>query len=102
MLIEDEEALGAVEKNSSGSRPKDLFDDVLEEVEEVYAKDRSLLRDAKLEVTLEMPYSDFAAAIEGLGDDKLAAIPDNFKWVTIHLYSQNSWFADRHNLRMCE
>ena len=36
----------AVEGNKAGSRPKELFADVVEEVEERFIKERSSLRDA--------------------------------------------------------
>ena len=79
LLIEHEEALRAVEKNLSGARPRELFEDVLEGIEEVYIKDRALLREAKLEFTLETSFADFTAAIEAASNEQLTAIPDSFK-----------------------
>lgn len=38
--LDGNELLKAVEKNSSGARPKDLFHDILEEVEKQYEADR--------------------------------------------------------------
>ena len=78
-LVENEDALKAVEKNASGSRPKELFEDVLEEIEEAYVKDRSLLRDAKFELHLETPYPDFVATVEASSIEKVAAISDGHR-----------------------
>ncbi len=36
--VEGEEAYQAVKKNTSGSRPKEIFDDVLEDLSDEYAK----------------------------------------------------------------
>ena len=38
--LDGNELLKAVEKNSSGARPKDLFHDILEEVEKQYEADK--------------------------------------------------------------
>lgn len=81
-LIEEEEALKAVERNVSGARPRELFEDFLEEIEEVYIKNRSLLRDAKFDITLEMPYADFLAASETTADEKLAEIPHEHRSIS--------------------
>ena len=72
-LVEHEESLKAVEKNLSGSRPKELFEDVLEEVEEQYIKDRNLLRDAKdIVITPETSFDDFSSAVDK--DGKLSKV----------------------------
>ena len=42
--VKHEDAYIAVEKNAAGSRPKELFEDVLEEVEERFEKDRTVLK----------------------------------------------------------
>eukprot|EP01025_Chloroclados_australasicus_P047333 TRINITY_DN5283_c0_g1_i7.p1 TRINITY_DN5283_c0_g1~~TRINITY_DN5283_c0_g1_i7.p1 ORF type:complete len:329 (-),score=65.15 TRINITY_DN5283_c0_g1_i7:625-1611(-) len=52
ILKADENAnyiLLAVEKNSGGSRPKEIFEDVLEEMEEIYERDRSFLKQLDLD-----------------------------------------------------
>ena len=41
--IKDNDVLRAIEKNTSGSRPKELFEEVLEEVDKQYETDRYLL-----------------------------------------------------------
>ena len=41
--IKDNDVLRAVEKNTSGSRPKELFEEVLEEVDKQWEADRSVL-----------------------------------------------------------
>lgn len=38
--IKDNDVLRAVEKNVSGSRPKELFEEVLEDVDKLYETDR--------------------------------------------------------------
>lgn len=43
-MLKEEEAYKAVEKNLSGSRPRELFDDVVEDAEKEFEKDRSLLK----------------------------------------------------------
>ena len=42
--VKDEEAYKAVEKNLSGSRPRELFDDVVEDAEKDFEKDRTVLK----------------------------------------------------------
>lgn len=75
-IIEDEDILKAIEKNVSGSRPKELFEDFLEEVEQVYIKNRSSLRDAKLEIQADTAYDSFIATLEERADEALTTIPD--------------------------
>ncbi len=43
-VLKEEGAYKAVEKNLSGSRPRELFDDVIEDAEKEFEKDRSLLK----------------------------------------------------------
>lgn len=78
-MIEGEDALRAVEKNISGARPRELFEDVLEDIEEAYIKNRTHLRDAKLEVRLDMPYEDFGATVSAVADEKVTDIPDEHR-----------------------
>eukprot|EP00951_Prasinocladus_malaysianus_P039753 scaffold448391_cov29-Prasinocladus_malaysianus.AAC.1 len=40
LVSQDEEAFKAVSKNQSGSRPRELFDDVIEELQEKYEKNK--------------------------------------------------------------
>ena len=42
--VKEEEAYKAVEKNLSGSRPRELFDDVIEDAEKDFEKDRTVLK----------------------------------------------------------
>lgn len=42
--VKAEEAYKAVEKNLSGSRPRELFDDVIEDAEKDFEKDRTVLK----------------------------------------------------------
>lgn len=43
-LVAEDAAFVAVEANLSGSRPRELFEDILEEVEEKYEKDKAGLQ----------------------------------------------------------
>lgn len=43
-VLKDEAAYIAVEGNQSGSRPRELFEDVLEDAEKAYADDRALMK----------------------------------------------------------
>ena len=43
-LVKREDAYIAVEKNVAGSRPKELFEDVLEEADARFEADRSILK----------------------------------------------------------
>lgn len=43
-MLKDEPAYIAVEGNQSGSRPRELFEDALEDAEKAYADDRSTLK----------------------------------------------------------
>ena len=40
--IKDNDVLRAIEKNTSGSRPKELFEEILEEVDKQYETDRDI------------------------------------------------------------
>ena len=42
--VKAEDAYVPVERNAAGSRPKELFEDVLEEVEAKFEKDRTVLK----------------------------------------------------------
>ncbi|PSC74832.1 pre-mRNA-processing 40A [Micractinium conductrix] len=53
-IIKEEEAYVAVEKNASGSRPKELFQDVLEEMEAEYGQQREKLKAAVKERGIEV------------------------------------------------
>lgn len=43
-LVKKEDAYIAVEKNAAGSRPKELFEDALEELEAAYEDCRAVLK----------------------------------------------------------
>lgn len=42
--LKDEESYKAVEKNLSGSRPRELFEDVVEDAEKDFEKHRAILK----------------------------------------------------------
>ncbi|KAK9828976.1 hypothetical protein WJX72_003175 [[Myrmecia] bisecta] len=77
-VVKGEEALAAVERNSSGSRPKELFEDLLEEVEAAYDTARPALKDlAKqpgLTIIPDTVFADWDAAVLAAAPDKLANI----------------------------
>lgn len=43
-LVKKEDAYVAVERNTAGSRPKELFEDIVEEVDAAYDADRTVLK----------------------------------------------------------
>lgn len=57
----------AVATNKSGSRPRELFEDVLEEMEEIYEKDRSIMKEvyrkSDIVVSPLTTFSEFCEAI---------------------------------------
>ena len=55
--IKDNDVLRAIEKNTSGSRPKELFEEVLEEVDKQYEADRYLLYSMNCFTSLISPES---------------------------------------------
>ncbi|KAL0545547.1 hypothetical protein IC582_015433 [Cucumis melo] len=73
----------AVASNTSGSTPKDLFEDVLEELENKYHEEKTQIKDvvkaAKITITSSWTFDDFKAAIEESGS--LAVSDINFKLV---------------------
>ena len=67
--IKKEPAYLAVEKNVSGSRPKELFDDCIEEIEGEFTKDRTVLKDAIKEHSIEIVASStFDEFLDALRD----------------------------------
>ncbi|KAK9795587.1 hypothetical protein WJX73_010842 [Symbiochloris irregularis] len=77
--IKKEPAYVAVEKNVGGSRPKELYEDVIEEVEAEFTRDRSAIKDglknAGLDVSAQWALADFETALETAGVD-IANVPD--------------------------
>ncbi|KAL4419958.1 hypothetical protein ABPG75_007056 [Micractinium tetrahymenae] len=71
-IVKEEASYEAVERNTSGSRPKELFQDVLEEMEAEYGKQRDALKAAVkergIEVGADSSLDSFKAALaEGEG-----------------------------------
>ena len=54
-LVKREDAYIAVEKNAAGSRPKELFEDILEEVEEQFDADRTVLKVSRNPMPMRKP-----------------------------------------------
>ena len=82
--IKNEESLIAVEKNSSGSRPKELFEDVVEEAEEEHEKTSSVLKDALKENSINISHTStfegFQAALEIASSEKVSDIREPNRW----------------------
>ncbi|KAL8492170.1 hypothetical protein ACS0TY_023705 [Phlomoides rotata] len=66
--VKDSEAYEAVASNTSGSTPKDLFEDVTEELEKKYDEDKAHVKDAlkqeKITVASTWTFEDFKSFIE--------------------------------------
>eukprot|EP00210_Caulerpa_lentillifera_P005018 g4792.t1 len=67
-LIHKDEVFKAVERNEFGSRPRELFEDVIEELEEGYEKDRAIMKEvyrgSSIMVNLATTLEDFKEAME--------------------------------------
>ncbi|KAM0951753.1 putative WW domain, FF domain, WW domain superfamily, FF domain superfamily protein [Dioscorea sansibarensis] len=82
--IKESPAYLAVSMNTSGSTPKDLFDDVAEELDKQFQEDKAQIKEAvkigKVTLTSAWEFEDFKAAI--FSDDNLKGISDiNLKLV---------------------
>ncbi|GMH44030.1 hypothetical protein BSKO_11964 [Bryopsis sp. KO-2023] len=55
-MIQNDEVYIAVSKNKSGSRPRELFEDMIEEMEEIYNQDRTVMKEVykKSDITVEV------------------------------------------------
>ncbi|KAJ4953294.1 hypothetical protein NE237_030126 [Protea cynaroides] len=71
MKIKDLPAYIAVSSNTSGSTPKDLFEDVVEELEKQYHEDKSRIKDGmklgKVNIASSWTLEDFKASISEIG-----------------------------------
>ncbi|KAM7520910.1 hypothetical protein LguiB_019872 [Lonicera macranthoides] len=79
LKVKDSASYQAVASNTSGSTPKDLFEDVTEELETQYHDDKNRVKDAmkleKITVTSTWMYEDFKAAIlEAIGSPPISDI----------------------------
>ncbi|KAK4434333.1 Pre-processing protein 40A [Sesamum alatum] len=77
--VKDSEAYEAVALNSSGSTPKDLFEDVTEELERKYDEDKARIKDAlkqeKITITSTWTFEDFKISIkESIGSPSISDI----------------------------
>ncbi|KAJ0024473.1 hypothetical protein Pint_08612 [Pistacia integerrima] len=84
LKVKDFPQYHAVASNTSGSTPKDLFEDVVEELEKQYHEDKARIKDAmksgKVTIATTWTFEDFKAAVsEGLGASQISDI--NFKLV---------------------
>ncbi|KAK9269905.1 hypothetical protein L1049_025478 [Liquidambar formosana] len=79
MKVKDSSAYLAVSSNTSGSTPKDLFEDVAEELEKLYHEDKTRIKDAvklgKITVASTWIFEDFKAAIlEDIGSHPISDV----------------------------
>ena len=67
-MVAKDPAYLAVEGNKFGSRPRELFEDVIEKLEEDYDKDRALMKEvyrgSTIVVTTSTKFEDFKNAME--------------------------------------
>ncbi|XP_052202335.1 pre-mRNA-processing protein 40A isoform X2 [Diospyros lotus] len=79
MKVKDSAPYQAVALNTSGSTPKDLFEDVAEELEKQYHDDKTRIKDAvklgKVTITSTLDFEDFKSAIfEGIGTSPIPEV----------------------------
>ncbi|KAL3634100.1 hypothetical protein CASFOL_021154 [Castilleja foliolosa] len=84
--VEDSEAYVAVASNISGSIPKDLFEDVVEELRKKYDEDKAHIKDAlkqeKITVASTWTFEDFKSSInESIGFGSLSISDINLQLV---------------------
>jgi len=95
--IKSEDAYLVVERNANGSRPKELFADLIEGMEVEFEKNKGLLRDvlkeAEVVVTSSSTYEDVLGPMEDKAADKLGKIDSNFK---------RAWFEELHGRARAE
>jgi len=82
-LVKEEEVYKAVEGNLSGSRPRELFEDVLEELEEEYEASRGIMKDAvksgSVAVATDTPEEAVLEALAGAVGEAFAEIPQSHR-----------------------
>lgn len=75
--MRDEEALHAIERNIAGSRPRELFEDALERVEDEYCRERASLRDAReAAIAVDTTFETFSSAVQAVQGGQLAEISE--------------------------
>lgn len=84
VMVKDHPAYIAVCSNSSGTTPKELFEDVTEDMEKQYQENKTRIKDfikaGKINVTSEWTLDKFKAAMTEAGDLAGVAEP-NFKFI---------------------
>lgn len=77
-LVRKEDAFIAVEKNVTGSTPKELFEDLLETADAQFEKDRAVLKDAAKDITVtpDSTFDQFNAALEDIESVKKIIKPN--------------------------
>ncbi|KAK4742651.1 hypothetical protein SAY87_000652 [Trapa incisa] len=78
LKIRDSAEYEAVASNTSGSTPRDLFEDVIEELEIKYSEDKAGVKDAiksgKVSIVSTWMFEDFKTAVEDLGLPQISEI----------------------------
>lgn len=81
ILVKDDPAYRAVDSNQFGSRPRELFDDVIEKLEEKYEKDRALMKEvyrgSSIVVSTATTFDGFKEAMEQQDERMKDADPQN-------------------------
>lgn len=71
-IVRNEPSYLAVEGNKFGSRPRELFEDVIEKLEEVYEKDRALMKEvyrgSSILVSTTTTFEEFKQAMEAVDE----------------------------------
>lgn len=80
--VDKEDAYLAVKANTGGSRPRELFEDLVEEMEEAYDRAKHLMKDAVRAADFragpETPYQEFAALV-GAPGSRAASVEETFR-----------------------
>lgn len=84
VMVKDHPAYIGVCSNSSGTTPKELFEDIAEDMEKQYMENKTrikdTIKDGKINVTFEWTFDKFKAVLAEAGD--VAGIPEpNLKFV---------------------
>ncbi|DBB01103.1 TPA: hypothetical protein ACH3X1_000995 [Trebouxia sp. C0004] len=81
--IKDNDVLRAVEKNTSGSRPKELFEEVLEDVDKQWETDRATLKDTvkshSIHTGIDTSYEEFQEQLRSKANEETQNIKEHSK-----------------------
>ncbi|KAL0047243.1 hypothetical protein WJX82_010442 [Trebouxia sp. C0006] len=81
--IKDNDVLRAVDKNTSGSRPKELFEEVLEDVDKQWETDRATMKDAvkahSIHTGIDTSYEEFQEQLSSKANEETQNIKEHSK-----------------------